>query len=89
MISHQCAAVISWFPAFCFGLVCHSCFLPRYLACRAGFDLGLAALASIACLLCMPACIAWHHPLYRTVLRPLVPPGTSGLTLLAFLARNG
>ena len=34
-----------------------------------------------ASLLCMPACIAWHHPLYRTVLRPLVPPGTSGPTL--------
>ena len=43
-----------------------------------GFDV---ALASTACLMCMPACIAWHRPLYRTVLRPLVPPGTSGPTL--------
>ena len=88
IISRHFAAVFSSFAAFCFGLVymplvCHSCFLPRYLACRAGFDMGLrdVALASTACLLCMPACIAWHHPLYRTVLRPLVPPGTSGLTL--------
>ena len=37
--------------------------------------------ACCACLLCMPACIAWHHPLYKTVLRPLVPPGTRGPTL--------
>ena len=61
IISRHCAAVLSWFAAFCFGLICHSCFLPRYLACRAGFDLGLhdVALASTACLLCMPACIAW------------------------------
>ena len=82
IISRHCAAVLSWFAAF--GLVCQSCFLPRYLACRAGFDLGLrdvALASSTACLLCMPACIAWHHPLYRTVLRPIVPPGTSGPTL--------
>ena len=84
IISRHCAAVISWFAAFCFGLVCHSCFMPQYLACRAGFDLGLLPLLPVvrtACLLCMPACIAWHQPLYRTVLRPLVPLGTSGPTL--------
>ena len=46
----------------------------RYLACRAGFDLGLMSLLP---LLRMPAIVAWHHPLYRTVLRPLVPPGTT------------
>ena len=59
IISRHCAAVLSWFAAFCFGLVCHSCFLPRYLACRAGFDLGVrhVALASTACLAAVHACL--------------------------------
>ena len=70
IISRHYAAVFSWFAAFCFGLVCHSCVLPTTvpnLVCRAGFDLGLrdVALASTACLLCMLACVAWHHPLYK------------------------
>ena len=57
IISRHCAAVISWFAAFCFGLVCHSCLLPRYLACRTGFDLGLMSLLPVlrACCACLPA----------------------------------
>ena len=47
IISRHCAAIISWFAAFCFGLVRHSCLLPRYLACRAGFDLGLMSLLPV------------------------------------------
>ena len=59
IISRHCAALISWFAAFCFGLVCHSCFLPRYLACRAGFVLGLMLLLPVlrarACCACLLA----------------------------------
>ena len=63
-ISRHCAAVISWFAAFCFGLVCHSCFLPRNLACRAGFDLDLMSLLPVlrACCACLLTYVAWHHP---------------------------
>ena len=55
----------------------------RYLACRADFDLGLrdVALAVLrACCACLLAYHAWRHPLYQTVLRPLVPPGTTTTT---------
>ena len=88
IMSRHCTAVISWFTASCFGLVCQSCFLPRYLACRAAFDLG--SMLPYSCQYCVPArcaCLAClhsmapPHPLYRTVLRPPVPPGTSGPTL--------
>ena len=58
IISRHCAAVISWFAAFCFGLVCHSCLLPRHLACRAGFDLGLM---SRSCQYCVPDVHACLH----------------------------
>ena len=70
IISWHCAAVISWFAAFCFGLVCHSCFLPRYLACRAGFDLGLMSLLPVlrVCVLCMPACTVCMGVLYSNTL---------------------
>lgn len=62
---------------------CHILWLRRQLQDRFRSELD-AAIASTACKLCKPACIAWYQPLrlYRTVLQPLaVSPGTIGQTL--------
>ncbi len=63
IVSRHCAAAISCFAAASC-LISHSCFLPQYVACRAGFDLGLMPLLLIlrACCACLLACHGMAPP---------------------------